>query len=79
MILRNYRQHYRIENLRKIIEKLSLSKKFTYRPPLSGSDEKSGYCVVSVLSLPDVLILGIFCEQIIDVFKQNLVVFFNLI
>ena len=32
MILRNYRQHYRIENLRKIIEKLSLSKKIHLSP-----------------------------------------------
>ena len=43
MILRNYRQHYRIENFRKIIEKLSLSKKFhlsptptQYRPPITN-------------------------------------------
>ena len=38
VILRNYQQHYRIENLRKIIEKLSLSKNLTYRPPLVRAD-----------------------------------------
>ena len=31
MILRNYRQHYRIENYR-------YRKKFTYRPPLADED-----------------------------------------
>ena len=39
MILRNYRQHYRIENLRKIIEKLSLSKKVHLSPtPTHATD-----------------------------------------
>ena len=37
VILRNYRQHYRIENLRKIIEKLSSSKKIHLSPTPSHS------------------------------------------
>ena len=46
MILRNYRQHYRIENLRKIIEKLSLSKKIHLSPtPIwMPSESYSGSC-----------------------------------